>query len=113
MVADKFCMMCSHAPAHAKLCRRKIEMSLGAQSRDDTPQAAGTPSAKRISARRWVRMREKGGKLHDMPCNHNAEAFLHAYIDGTGIAGDAKGALFRTVGRDGKLTGNLLHREEQ
>jgi hypothetical protein len=30
-----------------------------------------------------------------------------------GIAGDAKGALFRTVGRDGKLTGNPLHREEQ
>ncbi len=60
--------------------------------------------------RLWVRLHEKGGKLHDMPCNHNAEAFLHAYIDGTGIAADAKGALFRTVGRDGKLTGNALHR---
>jgi site-specific recombinase XerD len=58
----------------------------------------------------WVRLREKGGKLHDMPCNHNAEAFLHAYIDGTGIAADAKGPLFRTVGRDGKLTRNVLHR---
>jgi site-specific recombinase XerD len=60
--------------------------------------------------RLWVRLHEKGGKLHDMPCNHNAEAFLHAYIDGTGIAADAKGPLFRTVGRDGKLTGNALHR---
>jgi site-specific recombinase XerD len=49
--------------------------------------------------RLWVRLHEKGGKLHDMPCNHNAEAFLHAYIDGTGIAADAKGPLFRTVGR--------------
>ena len=58
----------------------------------------------------WVRLHEKGGKLHDMPCNHNAEAFLHAYIDGTGIAGDAKGPLFRTIGRDGKLTRNVLHR---
>jgi integrase len=47
---------------------------------------------------------------HDMPCNHNAEALLHVYIDGTGIAADAKGRLFRTVGRDGKLTGNALHR---
>jgi site-specific recombinase XerC len=47
--------------------------------------------------RLWVRLHEKGGKLHDMPCNHNAEAFLHAYIDGTGIAADAKGPLFRTV----------------
>jgi site-specific recombinase XerD len=60
--------------------------------------------------RLWVRLHEKGGKLHDMPCNHNAEAFLHAYIDGTGIAADANGPLFRTVGRDGKLTGNALHR---
>lgn len=60
--------------------------------------------------RLWVRLHEKGGKLHDMPCNHNAEAFLHAYIDGTGIAADAKGPLFRSVGRDGKLTGNALHR---
>jgi hypothetical protein len=28
--------------------------------------------------RLWVRLHEKGGKLHDMPCNHNAEALLHA-----------------------------------
>jgi site-specific recombinase XerD len=60
--------------------------------------------------RLWVRLHEKGGKLHDMPCNHNAEIYLHAYMDGTGIAADAKGPLFRTVGRDGKLTGNALHR---
>jgi integrase len=52
--------------------------------------------------RLWVRLHEKGGKLRDMPCNHNAEGFLHAYIDGTGIADDAQGPLFRTVGRDGK-----------
>jgi integrase/recombinase XerC len=58
----------------------------------------------------WVRLHEKGGKLHDMPCHRNAEAFLHAYIDGAGIAADPKGPLFRTVGRDGKLTRNVLHR---
>jgi integrase len=60
--------------------------------------------------RLWVRLHEKGGKLHDMPCNHNAETYLHAYLDGTDIAANAKGPLFRTVGRDGKLTGNALHR---
>ncbi len=60
--------------------------------------------------RQWIRLHEKGGKLHDMPCNHNAEAFLLAYIDDTGIAADAKGPLFRSVGRDGKLTRNPLHR---
>jgi integrase len=35
---------------------------------------------------------------------------LHAYIHATGIAADPKGPLFRTVGRDGKLTRNVLHR---
>jgi hypothetical protein len=33
------------------------------------------------------------------------EAYLHAYLDGTGIAEDANGPLFRTIGRGtGKLT---------
>jgi site-specific recombinase XerD len=54
--------------------------------------------------RLWVRLREKGGKRHEMPCHHNLEAYLHAYLDGTGIAADPKGALFRTIGR---VTGQL------
>jgi site-specific recombinase XerD len=60
--------------------------------------------------RLWVRLHEKGGKLHDMPCNHNAEAYLLAYIEGTGLAADPKGPLFRTVSREGKLTAKPLHR---
>jgi hypothetical protein len=36
-----------------------------------------------------------------LPCNHNAEAFLHAYIDCTGIAADAKG---RCSGRSDDVT---------
>lgn len=55
--------------------------------------------------RLWVRLHEKGGKRHEMPCHHNLEAYLHAYIDGAGIGGDPKGALFRTIGRGtGQLT---------
>ncbi len=55
--------------------------------------------------RLWVRLREKGGKRHEMPCHHTLEEYLHAYLDGTGIANDAKGPLFRTVGRGtGRLT---------
>ncbi len=35
----------------------------------------------------------------------HAGEYLHAYIDGTGIAGDPKGPLFRTIGRGtGQLT---------
>ena len=53
----------------------------------------------------WVRLREKGGKAHALPCHHHLEAYLHAYLDGTGIAADPEGPLFRTVGRGtGRLT---------
>ena len=55
--------------------------------------------------RLWVRLHEKGGKRHDMPCHHNLEAWLHAYIEETGIGADPKGPLFRTIGSGtGKLT---------
>jgi len=49
--------------------------------------------------RLWVRLHEKGGKRHEMPCHHNLETYLHAYIDGCGLACDSKGPLFRTLGR--------------
>src|SRR3546814_2012328 len=32
--------------------------------------------------RLWVRLHEKGGKRHEMPCHHNLEDYLTAYIDG-------------------------------
>jgi len=55
--------------------------------------------------RLWVRLREKGGKRHEMPCHHNLESYLHAYLDGGGISADPKGPLFRTIGRTtGQLT---------
>jgi site-specific recombinase XerD len=30
--------------------------------------------------RGWVRLHEKGGKEHEVPCHHTLEAFLDAYI---------------------------------
>ncbi len=55
--------------------------------------------------RLWVRLHEKGGKRHEMPCCHNLETYLHAYIDACGLASDPKGPLFRTIGRGaGALT---------
>src|SRR4029077_37247 len=57
----------------------------------------------------WVRLREKGGKRHAMPCHHNLEEYLTAYLDGAGLRGDPKGPLFRTIGRGtGKLTRTVL-----
>jgi site-specific recombinase XerC len=49
--------------------------------------------------RLWVRLREKGGKRHEMPCHHTLEAYLHAYLEETGIASEPKGPLFRTIAR--------------
>jgi site-specific recombinase XerD len=53
-----------------------------------------------IQGRRgWVRLHEKGGKEHEVPCHHTLERFLDAYIDAAGIAHDTAGPLFRSVGR--------------
>ncbi len=49
--------------------------------------------------RGWVRLHEKGGKEHDVPCHHTLEQYLDEYIAAGGIAGDAEGPLFRTSGR--------------
>jgi site-specific recombinase XerD len=59
--------------------------------------------------RQWVRLREKGGKAHAMPCHHNLETYLTAYLDQAGIGDDPKGPLFRTIGRGtGQLTQTVL-----
>ena len=43
-----------------------------------------------------IRLHEKGGKHHVMPCHHALAEALHAYISAAGIADDRKGWLFRT-----------------
>jgi site-specific recombinase XerD len=53
--------------------------------------------------RGWVRLHEKGGKEHEVPCHHNLEQYLDEYVAAAAIAGDPDGPLFRTTGRK---TGN-------
>ena len=56
-----------------------------------------------------VRLREKGGKRHAMPCHHNLEEYLTGYLDGAELRCDPKGPLFRTIGRGtGKVTRTVL-----
>jgi site-specific recombinase XerD len=43
-----------------------------------------------------IRLHEKGGKEHAMPCHHALAEALHVYIAAAGIAEDRKGFLFRT-----------------
>ena len=57
----------------------------------------------------WVRLPEKGGKRRVMPCHHSLESYLHAYIDGAGLAGNPKALLFQSYSRaTGQLAGNPL-----
>jgi len=49
--------------------------------------------------RLWVRLHEKGGKRHEMPCHHNLDEYLTAYLDGCELRDDRKGPLFRTIAR--------------
>ena len=46
-----------------------------------------------------LRLHEKGGKHHEMPCHHALAEALHAYIAAADIAEDRKGWLFRTSPR--------------
>lgn len=50
----------------------------------------------------WVRLHEKGGKRHEMPCHHHLETYLHAYLEATGLAADRQAPLFPTIGRASK-----------
>jgi site-specific recombinase XerD len=49
--------------------------------------------------RGWVRLHEKGGKEHEVPCHHSLERLLDDYIAMAGVAGDPNGPLFRSTGR--------------
>lgn len=59
----------------------------------------------------WVKLREKNGKLNEMPCHHNLEAYLDEYIEAAGISQDRKGPLFRSaIGKTGKLSDQAMTR---
>ena len=48
--------------------------------------------------RLWVRLREKGGKRHEMPCHHNLEEYLVAYLDGAAFATIPRGRCSAPLG---------------
>jgi integrase/recombinase XerD len=59
----------------------------------------------------WLRLREKNGKVNEMPCHHKLESYLDEYIKAAGIEEDRKGPLFRSAaGKTGALTGKRLSR---
>lgn len=58
----------------------------------------------------WFRLHEKGGKRHEVPAHHNAEAYLDAYVAAANIADDKKSPLFRTIDRYRRLTPQAMAR---
>ncbi|MDB6061773.1 MAG: int [Verrucomicrobiaceae bacterium] len=54
--------------------------------------------------RTWVRLHEKGGKQHEMPCHHILDEYLHVYMEETQST-EGKQFLFRTaIGRTNQLS---------
>ena len=63
--------------------------------------------------RTWVRLHEKGGKEHEMPCHHNLDDYLHAYLDQALAGADKKDFLFRSAkGRSGVLSDNPMRQAD-
>ncbi len=62
--------------------------------------------------RGWIRLHEKGGRYHEMPCHHNAEQYLDEYVMAAAITEDKKTPLFRTLDRRRQLTDDRMHRSD-
>jgi integrase/recombinase XerD len=62
--------------------------------------------------RAWLRLHEKAGKRHEVPCHHNLAAYLDAWIDAAGILGDKKGPLFWAIRKGNRLTKNAMARSD-
>jgi integrase/recombinase XerD len=63
--------------------------------------------------RLWLRLHEKGGKYHEMPCHHNLEVYLREYVDAAGLLASPDSPLFRTIDRSTKsLSTTRLQRAE-
>lgn len=59
--------------------------------------------------RTWVRLHEKGGKQHEMPCHHLLEQYLNEYQEAAEVSFDPKAALFRSfLRRSRRLTDRSL-----
>jgi site-specific recombinase XerD len=58
----------------------------------------------------WLRLHEKGGKRHEVPCHPSLEEDLNAWIAAAGISRDKKGPLFRTVGKGDRLGEKAMSR---
>jgi site-specific recombinase XerD len=60
----------------------------------------------RRNHRLWIRLLEKGGKVHDVPCHHTLDDYLTVYINETGLSDFPKNPLFPSIDRFTKTLSN-------
>ncbi len=60
--------------------------------------------------RLWLRLHEKGGKRHEVPCHPSLEEFLNIWVAAAGIGRDKKGPLFRSMGKGDRLGDKAMSR---
>ena len=61
----------------------------------------------------WFRLHEKGGKRHEVPAHHNAEAYVDAYLEAAALREEKKSPLFRTSkGHSGLLSERPMSRND-
>jgi integrase/recombinase XerD len=56
----------------------------------------------------WLRLHEKGGKRHEVPCHHTLAQYLDGWISAAGFGGDKKAWLFCSIGKANRLTKKRL-----
>jgi site-specific recombinase XerD len=80
----------------------RVSAAIGMDVEDYFPQGRRT----------WFRLHEKGGKHHEVPAHHNAEAYIDAYVDAACLVEQPKSPLFRTISSRRSLTGTRMTRTD-
>ena len=60
----------------------------------------------------WIRLHEKGGKRHEVPCHHNLELYIDEYMAVAGIGDQKRSPLFRSVDKHRRLTDRAITRTD-
>jgi integrase/recombinase XerD len=58
----------------------------------------------------WLRLHEKGGKRHEVPCHPELGVCLTAWTKAARIGRDKKGPLFRSIGKGERLSERAMSR---